>query len=76
MQADQQLDLSGLNCPLPILRSKKALASMETGQVLSVIATDPGAPKDFEAFCRQTGNQLLESAVTAEGKYLLVIRRK
>ena len=76
MQADQQLDLSGLNCPLPILRSKKALASMETGQVLSVIATDPGAPKDFEAFCRQTGNQLLQSAVTAEGKYLLVIRRK
>jgi len=76
MQADQQLDLSGLNCPLPILRSKKALATMASGQVLSVLATDPGAPKDFEAFCRQTGNQLLESSVTTEGKYLLVIRRK
>lgn len=76
MQADQQLDLSGLNCPLPILRSKKALATMASGQVLSVLATDPGAPKDFEAFCSQTGNQLLESSVTTEGKYLLVIRRK
>ncbi|MEQ6291141.1 sulfurtransferase TusA family protein [Vogesella sp. GCM10023246] len=76
MQPDQQLDLSGLNCPLPILRSKKALATMDSGQVLSVLATDPGAPKDFEAFCRQTGNTLLESSVTAEGKFLLVVRRK
>ena len=56
MQPDIALDLSGLNCPLPILRAKKALATMESGTVLSVLATDPGAPKDFEAFCRQTGN--------------------
>jgi tRNA 2-thiouridine synthesizing protein A len=76
MQLDKQLDLSGLNCPLPILRAKKALATMDSGQVLEVIATDPGAPKDFEAFCRQTGNALLESSNTAEGKFRLVLRRK
>ncbi|TCP15152.1 TusA-related sulfurtransferase [Crenobacter luteus] len=76
MQLDKQLDLSGLNCPLPILRAKKALADMTSGQVLEVIATDPGAPKDFEAFCRQTGNGLVESSTTAEGKFRLVLRRK
>lgn len=59
---DQELDASGLNCPLPILRAKKSLASMEGGQVLRVIATDPGAVKDFEAFSKQTGNPLLESS--------------
>ena len=62
---DQELDASGLNCPLPILRAKKSLASMESGQILRVIATDPGAVKDFEAFSKQTGNPLLESS--AEG---------
>lgn len=76
MQLDKQLDTSGLNCPLPILRAKKALADMESGTVLEVIATDPGAPKDFEAFCRQTGNALLESTTTAEGKFRMVLRRK
>ena len=76
MELDKQLDLSGLNCPLPILRAKKALAEMASGTVLEVIATDPGAPKDFEAFCRQTGNALLESSTTAEGKFRLVLRRK
>ena len=59
---DQELDASGLNCPLPILRAKKSLASMESGQVLRVISTDPGAVKDFEAFSKQTGNPLLESS--------------
>ena len=59
---DQELDASGLNCPLPILRAKKSLASMDSGQVLRVIATDPGAVKDFEAFSKQTGNPLLESS--------------
>ena len=59
---DQELDTSGLNCPLPILRAKKSLASMESGQVLRVVATDPGAVKDFEAFSKQTGNPLLESS--------------
>lgn len=62
---DQELDASGLNCPLPILRAKKSLASMDSGQVLRVVATDPGAVKDFESFSKQTGNPLLES--TEEG---------
>ena len=55
---DQELDACGLNCPLPILRAKKALASLDSGQVLRIIATDPGAIKDFEAFSKQTGNEL------------------
>ena len=55
---DQELDACGLNCPLPILRAKKSLSSMETGQILHVVATDPGAIKDFEAFSNQTGNKL------------------
>ncbi|MGL6048332.1 MAG: sulfurtransferase TusA family protein [Vogesella sp.] len=76
MQPDIALDLSGLNCPLPILRAKKALATMDSGKVLSVLATDPGAPKDFEAFCRQTGNVLLESLVQDDGRFALLIRRK
>ncbi|BBF87784.1 MULTISPECIES: sulfurtransferase TusA family protein [Aquitalea] len=76
MTPDRLIDLSGLNCPLPILRAKKALADMASGSVLEVIATDAGAPKDFEAFCRQTGNALLESTTTAEGKFRMVLRRK
>jgi tRNA 2-thiouridine synthesizing protein A len=72
--ADQTLDAKGLNCPLPILRAKKALNGMATGSVLQVLATDPGSVKDFEAFCRTTGNQLLESKI--EGKvYEFLIRR-
>jgi tRNA 2-thiouridine synthesizing protein A len=59
--ADQLLDVKGLNCPLPILRAKKALKDIPTGGTLQVLATDPGAVKDFEAFCRTTGNELLES---------------
>ena len=58
---DQELDACGLSCPLPILRAKKALSRMASGQILRVIATDPGSVKDFEAFSRQTGNELLES---------------
>jgi len=61
MQFDRELDAQGLNCPLPILRTKKALSEMSTGQVLRVLATDRGAVKDFEAFAKQTGNQLLAS---------------
>ena len=57
--ADRELDVKGLNCPLPILRAKKALGELQSGQVLKVIATDPGSVKDFQAFCRQTGNELL-----------------
>lgn len=59
--ADQVLDVKGLNCPLPILRAKKALKDMPAGATLEVRATDPGAVKDFEAFCRTTGNDLVES---------------
>ena len=60
--ADQTLDTKGMNCPLPILKAKKALRSVPTGGTLAVLATDPGAVKDFAAFCRQTGNELLESS--------------
>ncbi|MDE3027973.1 MAG: sulfurtransferase TusA family protein [Paracoccaceae bacterium] len=60
--ADAQLDAKGLNCPLPILRAKKALKELPTGGTLEILATDPGAVKDFEAFCRTTGNELVSSA--------------
>ncbi len=60
MEFDRDLDVKGLNCPLPILRTKKALAEMESGQVLRVQATDPGSLKDFPAFAKQTGNDLVE----------------
>ena len=60
MEFDRDLDVKGLNCPLPILRTKKALAEMDSGQVLRVQATDPGSLKDFPAFAKQTGNQLVE----------------
>lgn len=62
MQFDRELDVKGLSCPLPILRTKKTLAEMTSGQVLRVIATDPGAVKDFQAFAKQTGNHLLANA--------------
>ena len=64
MQCDRELDVQGLNCPLPILRTKKALSEMSSGQVLHVQATDPGAVRDFQAFAKQTGNQLLEFSDT------------
>jgi tRNA 2-thiouridine synthesizing protein A len=57
--ADKEIDTRGLNCPLPILRAKKALSDMATGQVLKIVATDPGSMRDFQAFCKQTGNELL-----------------
>ena len=69
---DQELDTCGLNCPMPILKAKKALASMGQGQVLHVIATDPGALKDFEAFARQTGNELLETRSEDDKLYFLL----
>jgi tRNA 2-thiouridine synthesizing protein A len=75
MNFDQEFDASGLNCPLPILKAKKALAGIESGQVLHIIATDPGSVKDFEAFSRQTGNPLLESG-EENGKYSFYIKRK
>ncbi|MDK9724764.1 MAG: sulfurtransferase TusA family protein [Sterolibacteriaceae bacterium MAG5] len=62
MNFDKELDARGLNCPLPILRAKKTLAEMQPGQILRIIATDPGSVKDFAAFAKQTGNELLSSA--------------
>ena len=69
------LDLKGLRCPLPILKTKKALAQMEAGEVLTVLATDGGAPGDFEAFCRHTGHVLLESR-EEDGVFTLVVKHK
>ena len=75
MQFDRELDVQGLKCPLPILRTKKSLSEMETGQVLRVLATDPGAAKDFQAFARQTGNQLLSASETDQD-FEFFFRRK
>jgi tRNA 2-thiouridine synthesizing protein A len=72
---DQELDAVGLNCPLPILRAKKSLSSLDSGQVLHIIATDPGSVKDFEAFAKQTGNELLESNEDG-GKYHFYVKKK
>lgn len=71
---DQELDACGLNCPLPILRAKKSLAGLASGQVLRIIATDPGAVKDFEAFSKQTGNPLLEST-EQDGKFYFRLQK-
>jgi tRNA 2-thiouridine synthesizing protein A len=71
---DQELDASGLNCPLPILRAKKSLAGMSSGQVLHIIATDPGSVKDFEAFAKQTGNELMASNEEG-GKFTFLIKK-
>jgi tRNA 2-thiouridine synthesizing protein A len=68
---DRELDVRGLSCPLPILRAKKALGDLTTGQVLKVVATDPGSVKDFEAFCKQTGNELLSSSSGPEFTFLM-----
>ena len=72
--ADKQLDAKGLNCPLPILKAKKMLNAMEQNETLEILATDPGAIKDFEAFCRTTGNTLLESS-SESGNYTFLIQR-
>ena len=73
--ADQVLDAKGMNCPLPILKTKKALQTLQPGGLLEVLATDPGSVADFESFCRQTGNQLVSS--TKEGEvFKFVLKRK
>jgi tRNA 2-thiouridine synthesizing protein A len=76
MEFDRMLDVQGLNCPLPILRTKKALSEMSSGQVLRVLATDPGAVKDFQAFAKQTGNQLLASAENEGPVFEFYFKRK
>ena len=75
MNFDKELDARGLNCPLPILRAKKALNDMQSGQILKIVATDPGAVKDFEAFCKQTGNELLSTG-SVEREFSFFLKRK
>jgi tRNA 2-thiouridine synthesizing protein A len=75
MQFDKELDARGLNCPLPILRTKKALTDMTTGQVLKIVATDAGSVKDFQAFARQTGNDLLSSEAV-EKEFIFFMKKK
>ncbi len=66
MQVDKEIDTRGLNCPLPILKAKKALAEIGSGQVLKVVATDPGSVRDFQAFARQTGHELVEQSSSGD----------
>ena len=75
MQANKELDARGLNGPLPILRAKKALNEITAGQILKVMATDPGAVKDFQAFAKQTGNELLESTESS-GEFSFFLKKK
>ena len=74
MRIDLELDARGLSCPLPILRMKKALSGLAPGQLLRVVATDPGSVRDFEAFCRQPGLSLVESS-QADGEYTFVLQK-
>ena len=75
MQFDVELDARRLACPLPILRAKKSLSAMSSGQLLKIVATDKESPKDFEVFCRQTGNQLI-SSTDQDGEFIFLIRRR
>ena len=72
--ATQSLDARGLNCPLPILRTKKALSALNTGDTLSVTSTDPGSVKDMQSFCNQTGNELVSSNAN-QGEFVFLIRK-
>jgi tRNA 2-thiouridine synthesizing protein A len=74
LTADLEVDARGLNCPLPILRAKKGINTLNSGQVLKIVATDPGSVKDLEAFCKQTGNEMLESSQQG-GEYHFNIRK-
>ncbi|MGA0610121.1 sulfurtransferase TusA family protein [Caldimonas sp. KR1-144] len=75
MEISKELDTRGLNCPLPILKAKKALAEMNSGQTLKVVATDPGSVRDFQAFARQTGNELLDQQNLGD-EFIHVLRRR
>jgi TusA-related sulfurtransferase len=75
MDAQREVDARGLNCPLPILKAKKALADMASGEVLKVVSTDPGSMRDFQAFARQTGNELVEQ-VKAGSDFVHLLRRR
>ena len=75
IEAHKEIDTRGLNCPLPILKAKKALADMASGDILKVVATDPGSVRDFQAFARQTGNDLLEQQ-TNDDEFVHFLRRR
>ena len=75
MEAQKEIDTRGMNCPLPILKAKKALADMSSGDVLKVVATDPGSVRDCQAFARQTGNELLEQT-SANDEFVHFLRRR
>ena len=75
MDFDKDLDARGLSCPLPILRAKKALNEMQSGQVLRIVSTDAGSVKDFQSFCKQTGNDLLSHSEANE-EYTFFLKRK
>lgn len=75
MNADKELDARGLNCPLPILKAKKALAEMYSGQILRIVATDAGSVRDFQAFARQTGNELMHQE-SVDGEHITLLKRR
>jgi tRNA 2-thiouridine synthesizing protein A len=75
LEHDRELDARGLSCPLPILRAKKSLNDMRSGEVLKIRATDPGSVRDFQAFARQTGHQLV-SSTEAAGEFIFLLRKK
>jgi len=75
MNIDVELDTRGLNCPLPILKAKKALSGMSSGQTLRVVSTDSGSLRDFAAFCKQTGNELLEQ-LTEDKDFIHIMKRR
>ncbi len=75
MDVQREIDTRGLNCPLPILKAKKALAEMQSGELLRVVATDPGSMRDFQAFARQTGNELVQQDA-AGTDFIHVLRRR
>ena len=75
MNPTQEIDTRGLNCPLPVLKAKKALSELKSGDTLKIVSTDPGSMRDFQAFARQTGNDLVEQT-TVGGDFIHVLRRR
>jgi len=75
MEANKEIDTRGMNCPLPILKAKKALSDMLSGEILKVVATDPNSTRDFQAFARQTGNELVEQS-QHDAEYIHFLRRR
>ena len=76
MDITKEIDTRGLNCPLPILKAKKALAELSAGQVLKVLTTDPGSVRDFQAFAKQTGNELVDQQTLPNNEFVHVLRRR